>query len=79
MTVKLKRVAGALTLVIPDEVASAAGISDDTELSLSATAAGEMVVKKKPKYTLEELVSKITPENRHELIDFGPPVGNEVW
>ena len=33
----------------------------------------------KPAYTLEELVSKITPENRHDLIDFGPPRGKEVW
>jgi antitoxin MazE len=33
----------------------------------------------KPTYTLEELVGKITPENRHDLIDFGPPRGKEVW
>ena len=78
MTVKVKRVAGALTLVIPDELAATAGISEDTEVSLSATPAGGVVAKKKPKYTLEELVARITPENRHELIDFGPPVGNEV-
>jgi len=25
--------------------------------------------------TLEEMVATITPENRHELIDFGPPMG----
>ena len=30
-------------------------------------------------YTLEELVEGITAENRHEEIDFGPPVGNEFW
>ena len=78
MTVKVKRVAGALTLVIPDDVAATAGISDDTEVSLSSTAAG-VVAKKKPKYTLAELVARITPENRHALIDFGPPMGNEVW
>ena len=29
--------------------------------------------------SLEELVIRITPENRHEEIDFGPPVGKEVW
>ena len=79
MTVRVKRIAGALTLVIPDDVAAAAGISDDTEVSLTATTAGGVVAKKKPKYTLEELVAKIIPENRHELTDFGPPVGNEVW
>ena len=78
MTVKVKRVAGALTLVIPDEVAAVAGISEGTEVTLTPTP-GSFVTKKKPKYTLEELVAKITPENRHEPIDFGPPVGNEVW
>jgi antitoxin MazE len=28
--------------------------------------------------TLEELVAKITPENRHEEIKWGPAVGNEL-
>ena len=31
------------------------------------------------KYTLEELVAGITDENRHDLIDWGPPRGNEAW
>jgi len=30
-------------------------------------------------YTLEELVSRITPQNRHEETDWGLPVGKEVW
>jgi antitoxin MazE len=29
--------------------------------------------------TLEALVEKITPENRHGEQDWGKPVGNEVW
>lgn len=78
MTVKMKRVAGALTLVIPDELAAVAGINEDTDVSLSATPAGGVVAKKKPKYTLSELLAQVTPENRHEYIDSGPPVGNEV-
>lgn len=32
-----------------------------------------------PKLTLESLVAAITPENRHKEIDWGKPVGNEVW
>jgi len=28
--------------------------------------------------TLGELLAKITPENRHEEIDFGLPQGNEL-
>ncbi|MBN1193319.1 MAG: DUF4143 domain-containing protein [Coriobacteriia bacterium] len=27
----------------------------------------------------DELIANITPENRHPEIDFGPPVGGEVW
>jgi hypothetical protein len=29
------------------------------------------------RYDLRSLVDRITPENRHELIDWGKPVGNE--
>jgi len=32
-----------------------------------------------PKLTLESLVAAITPENCHEELDWGKPVGNEVW
>jgi antitoxin MazE len=31
------------------------------------------------KYTLDDLLSKMTPENIHPLIDFGPDVGKERW
>ena len=29
--------------------------------------------------TLDELIAGITPENRHDEIDWGPPVGKEIW
>ncbi|ELS0628864.1 hypothetical protein R4036_004598 [Salmonella enterica] len=29
-------------------------------------------------YKLDDLLAGITPENRHELLDFGKPVGNEI-
>ncbi len=32
-----------------------------------------------PKLTLESLVAAITPENCHKEIDWGKPVGKEVW
>ena len=46
---------------------------------------GKLVVEiAKPKrrrrrYTLEQLVAGIRPENRHRELEWGPPVGNEVW
>jgi len=30
-------------------------------------------------YSLKELLSRVTPKNRHKLIDWGPPVGKEIW
>ena len=28
---------------------------------------------------LDELIARITPKNRRELVDWGPPRGREVW
>lgn len=39
---------------------------------------GNIVIKRK-RYNLAELVSQITPENRHEETDWGNPVGKEIW
>lgn len=30
-------------------------------------------------YSLDELVEKITPENCHQEVDFGFPVGKEIF
>lgn len=32
-----------------------------------------------PKYTLDDLLDGITPDNIHDEIDSGDPVGNEAW
>ncbi len=31
------------------------------------------------KLTLKELVDQITPQNRHPHLDWGPPMGKEIW
>lgn len=32
-----------------------------------------------PKYTLDDLLADITPDNLHHEIDTGDAVGNEAW
>lgn len=50
---------------------------DEVEMAVEN---GQLTVKPvNPKMTLESLVAAITPENRHKEIDWGRPVGNEVW
>ena len=31
------------------------------------------------KYRLDELVRRITKKNRHDAVDWGRPVGKEIW
>ena len=40
---------------------------------------GRIVLIPKKKYTLEDLVSQITPKNLHAEIDWGEKRGNEEW
>jgi antitoxin component of MazEF toxin-antitoxin module len=35
--------------------------------------------RRKRRYTLDELVGSITPQNRHDEIDGGAGVCNEAW
>ncbi|MCE2473395.1 MAG: AbrB/MazE/SpoVT family DNA-binding domain-containing protein [Anaerolineae bacterium] len=67
-------------LRIPKSIAQDLGLDYGTSVELRAVD-GQLRVAptQEPRYTLEELVSQITPENRHGEIDWGPPVGNEVW
>lgn len=30
-------------------------------------------------YELDELLEKVTSENQHKPVDFGVPVGKEIW
>ncbi len=65
---------------IPKDMALELGLDFGSQVELIAEEGQIRIVPaKRPKYTLEELVAQITPENRHEEWDTGPPVGKEIW
>ena len=67
-------------LRIPKAIALDAGLDIGAKVELRVVDGALHVVPiKEPRYTLEELVAQITPENRHEEWDTGPPVGKEIW
>lgn len=67
-------------LRIPKELALESGLDFGSKVELILERGELRIVPiKEPRYTLEELVAQITPENRHGEIDWGPPVGKEVW
>jgi antitoxin MazE len=69
-----------LALRIPKPFAAEMGLVRDGEVELSVEK-GRLVVEppSSPSYTLEELLAEVRPSNLHGEIDWGPPVGKEIW
>jgi antitoxin MazE len=69
-----------LAVRIPSTVAEIASLKQGSEMEITVSKDRKIELKPKKKVpTLEELVSRITPENRHAEVDFGKPEGNELW
>jgi antitoxin MazE len=79
-----KLAGNSLALRVPKAFADEIGASEGKAAEMTVSN-GKLVIeiarsqRRKRRYKLEELVAGITPDNRHEEIDWGPPVGNEVW
>ena len=81
MKSKIQKWGNSLAVRIPKSFAAQTEIEQNSIIDLSVED-GKIIVepeRKKPKYTLEELLDGITEENLHGEIDFGKPVGKELW
>ncbi len=80
MKTQLAKWGNSLALRIPKSVAEAAKLRDGDTLLLDVEAPGSVRLRKpRQRPTLEELVARITDENRHGETDWGELVGAEVW
>lgn len=80
MQSKVQKWGNSLALRIPKSFATEIGLADETSVELSLVE-GKLVVTPLPlpQYSLDELLSAITPDNLHSEVDFGSSEGNEVW
>ena len=80
MRVQVKKWGNSASVSIPASVMAAASLSIDQEVDVREDK-GRVVIEpvQRPKYDLDELLAQITPENLPDPIDWGPPVGREVW
>ena len=78
MNSNIREWGNSLAIRIPQALAIEAGLEKDAEIELSVIN-GRLIIERTPKYTLEELLAGVTPENLHAETDTGDPVGNEVW
>ena len=80
MKTRIQRWGNSLAVRIPQPFAEESQLREDSPVDLSVRN-GKIVVAPiaEPAPSLEELVSRITPKNRHHEIETGGPVGNETW
>jgi antitoxin MazE len=64
---------------IPKSVALEAQVDEGDTVDVSVKNGAIVVRPNRPTYSLKQLVAKITPRNRHNESDWGPPVGDEAW
>lgn len=74
-TVTAQKWGNSLAIRIPKEASDRLGIDQGSEMELKVVE-NEGIITLKPKnirkkFTLDELLSQITPENRHDEVDFG--------
>jgi antitoxin MazE len=80
MQATIQKWGNSLALRIPKAFAQQTKVKKGSRVSLTLKN-GRVIMQpiRRRKYTLKELVSKITPQNRHPETDWGPPVGKEIW
>ena len=80
MRAQVKKWGNSASVRIPAAVMEAAAMYIDQPVDIREEN-GSVVIEPvtTPVYDLDELLAAITPDNLHEEIDFGPPVGKEVW
>lgn len=80
MKTRIQKWGNSLALRIPKPFAEETHLSEDSAVDVTVRN-GKLVVVPilEPELSLKQLVSQISPRNRHRETDTGEPVGNEVW
>jgi antitoxin MazE len=78
--IKVSKWGNSLAVRIPRTIAREARINEGDCLTMGLDTNGSIVLQSgRRTYELSELVSRITPRNRHKETDWGVPKGQESW
>jgi antitoxin MazE len=80
MRVQVKRWGNSASIRIPASVMAAAALQIDQPVDVREEN-GRVVIEpiRSPAPTLDELLARMSPDTFPEEVDFGEPVGGEVW
>lgn len=80
MNQQVKRWGNSLAVRLPAHLAAELGLSENDKVTISRDGDGVRIEKAAfDDPSLDELLSRITPESIHPETDWGPAVGKEVW
>ena len=79
MQTQIGKWGSSLAVRIPGTYAKDLDLKEGMELDVSLVEGGILLRPHPRQYSLDELVSRITPENTHEETDWGEPRGREAW
>ncbi|HNX60293.1 MAG TPA: AbrB/MazE/SpoVT family DNA-binding domain-containing protein [Spirochaetota bacterium] len=77
MEIVVKKWGSSLGIVIPKIIAKDLNLKDGSPLEIKDIN-GNIIVSPK-KYSLSEMISKISDSNIHNEVEFGNPSGREIW
>ncbi|MEG4629272.1 AbrB/MazE/SpoVT family DNA-binding domain-containing protein [Microcoleus sp. AR_TQ3_B6] len=80
MVATIAKWGNSLAVRIPQHLAKEINLAEGSEVKL-VLIDGKLTIEPitRRRYSLEELIEAMTPENVHTEIDTGVAVGNEVW
>ncbi|WP_158808315.1 AbrB/MazE/SpoVT family DNA-binding domain-containing protein [Beijerinckia sp. L45] len=80
MQVRVKKWGNSASVRIPTSIMAAAALSIDQAVDVREEG-GRIIIEPvaAPTYGLDELLARMTPDTFQDEIEFGPPVGSEVW
>ena len=80
MRIQVKKWGNSASVRIPATILAAASLRIDQEVDIREED-GRIVIEPAtaPSFDLDRLLSAMTPDTFHEEVDFGPPVGKEIW
>ncbi len=75
---RISKWGNSLGVRVPRDIAARAGLNEGARIDMEALPDGRIVITpSRRRFTIEELVASMTPENAHPLEDDGP-VGDEL-
>ncbi len=78
-TTQISKWGNSLGLRLPKSVAREAELDEGDTVDVSVRNGAIVIQPSRRRYSLQQLVAKITPRNRHDEVDWGAPAGRETW